>query len=292
MFDTLARAMRTSLLALFLSAAASFAAESDLRAAITLHASFDDRADADFARGDKILYSAPSMKQPRTGTPGLPSTGVVSRVPGGKFGSALRFHKKASEMIFFKGEKNIDYQHEMFDGTISLWLNLTPDEDLEPGYTDPIQITPRDWNDAAFFVEFTKDEKPREFRLGAYADFKVWNPQNRPWEHIPFEEKPLIKVLNPPFKRGEWTHILFTFSNYNTGKTNAVTRLYLNGELKGELSPREQMFTWDISATKIMLGLSYVGLFDELTIFERGLTDAEVSALYALPKGVAGLLKQ
>ena len=32
-----------------------------------------------------------------------------------------------------------------------------------------------------------------------------------------------------------------------------------------------------------MLGLNYVGLFDELTIFNRALTDGEVRELYALP---------
>jgi hypothetical protein len=268
------------------------AAPGDLAKSLTLHASFDTSPDADFARGEKRLFHAPNMNQPRTGSPGLPASGVVAQVPGGKFGSALKFVKKSPEMVFFYAEKNVDYATNKFEGTVSLWLNLTPDEDLEPGYTDPIQITPRAWNDAAFFVEFTKDEKPREFRLGAYADLKVWNPNNRDWNQIPFEEKPLVKVVNPPFKRGQWTHIVFTFSNYNTGKSDGQTQLYLNGESKGSLSPRQQTFTWDMSKTRVMLGLSYVGLYDELSIFNRPLTAAEVKELYQLPKGITALIKK
>jgi hypothetical protein len=268
------------------------AAPAELVKSLTFHASFDKSPDADFALGDKRLFNAPNMNQPRTGAPGLPASGVVTQVPGGKFGSALKFVKKSSEMVFFYAEKNVDYATNKFGGTVSLWLNLTPDEDLEPGYTDPIQITPRAWNDAAFFVEFTKDEKPREFRLGAYADLKVWNPNNRDWNTIPFEEKSLIKVERPPFKRGQWTHIVFTFSNYNTGKSDGQTQLYLNGESKGSLSPRQQTFTWDLSKTRVMLGLSYVGLYDELSIFNRPLTAAEIKEVYQLPNGVTALIKK
>jgi hypothetical protein len=267
------------------------ASPAGLQKALTFHASFDKSADADFALGDARLLNAPNMNQPRTGSPGLPMSGVVTRVPEGRLGSALRFVKKSAEMVFFNAEKNIAYATNGFSGTVSLWLSLTPDEDLEPGYTDPIQITPRAWNDAAFFVEFTKDEKPREFRLGAYADLNVWNPNNRDWNQIPFAEKPLIKVERPPFKRGEWTHIVFTFSNYNSGKTNGETQLYLNGEARGSLTPRQQTFTWDIAKTRIMLGLSYVGLFDELSLFNRALTPEEVKELHRLPTGVKSLIR-
>jgi hypothetical protein len=38
-----------------------------------------------------------------------------------------------------------------------------------------------------------------------------------------------------------------------------------------------------------MLGLGYIGLFDELSMFNRALTAAEVEALYKLDHGVGGL---
>ena len=94
-------------------------------------------------------------------------------------------------------------------------------------------------------MEFSKDEKPREFRLGVYADFEVWNPQNKKWEDIPMAEKPLAPVVRPPFTREKWTHVAFTFENFNTGKPNGIAKLYLNGEERGVLKERTQTFTWD-----------------------------------------------
>jgi hypothetical protein len=261
----------------------------DLKSAITFHASFDETENADFARGDRQLFNAPDMK--KAGVAGLPASGYVTRAPNGKFGSGLRFNKKTSEAVHFRADRNVAYTTTNWSGSVSVWLSLTPDEDLEPGYTDPIQITSKQWDDAAFFIEFTKDEKPREFRLGAYADKKVWNPTGRDWNSIPFSEKPLIKVERPPFKRTEWTHIVWTFSNYNTGQTNGVTTLYLNGESRGSLTPREQTFTWKIDEAKVFLGLSYIGGLDELTLFNRALTAVEVKEVNKLPKGVSGLVR-
>jgi hypothetical protein len=264
-----------------------------LREALTFHASFDRGPDADFALGDRKLYGAPSMKQPRAGQPGLPAGGQISIVKGaGRFGDALRFSRKAPEMVYFTAEKNFAYRTNDWSGAVSLWLKTDPEKDLAPGFCDPVQITPREWNDAAFFVEFEKRTNSIPFRLGVYADFKVWNPQNRDWNSIPFEEKPLVALEQPPFAGDRWTHVVFTFEHFNTGRKDGVAKLYLDGELRGTLSPREQTFTWDPSdpsETLVMLGLNYVGLFDELTIFNRALSDSEVRELHTLPAGARGL---
>ena len=39
----------------------------------------------------------------------------------------------------------------------------------------------------------------------------------------------------------------------------------------------------------VRLGVNYVGLFDELALFDRALTAEEVRTLYELPGGVASL---
>lgn len=275
-------------LTIFLAACSSvppqLSPKESLQKALTFYAPFDGSVDAQSSQGDARLYSATSMKHPRVGTPGLPATGNVVLSPtGGRAGGALEFRKKASEIVFFQGDRNIPYQTINWQGTVSFWLNLSPDQDLQPGYCDPLQITPRDWNDAAFFVEFGKDESPRHFRLGAYADFKVWNPMNRPWESLSMAEKPLVNVERPPFQRGKWTHVAFTFARYNTDKPNGETRLYLDGQLQGSLSAREQTYTWDPSKTLIMFGLSYIGLFDELAIFNRALNETEIKTLFESP---------
>jgi len=275
-----------------LGASAPAATETALRRALTFHASFNESADAEFGQGDKKLYHAPSMSKRADANPGLPESGETVVGSGqGRFGNALRFTKKKAPVVFFQAERNLDYQPTNWSGSVSFWLSVDPAKELEPGFCDPVQITPRAWNDAAFFVEFEKRKESIPFRFGAYPDFKVWNPQNRKWEEIPLSEKPLLAVENPPFAAGKWTHILFTWDSFNTGRADGTSKLYLDGKFQGNLSPRQQTFTWDPAKASVMLGLSYIGLFDELSIFNRALTEKEVQSLYELKGGVPSLLR-
>lgn len=291
-----ARSLIRSGIVLFLfslGSATSIAAEHrDLRNAITLFAPFDQSTDARFAKGDPKVYWAESMKTVAQAKPGLAGENVAARlIPNaGRFGDALRFEKKTPHIVFFRGKDNMSYEPKNWSGTVSFWLRASPAE-LENGYCDPIQITPRGWNDAAFFVEFEKRPDSVPFRLGVYSDFKVWNPQNRKWEEIPFSEKPLLEVTKPPFQGDRWTHVLFTFANFNTGQKNSSAKLYLNGEYQDEIKDREQTFTWDPNEARIMLGLSYIGFYDELAIFNRALTEPEIRAVYQLPKGIRTLVE-
>lgn len=266
-----------------------YAARRALALSLTFHAPFDESADATFARGDRRIHWGPQWGPPRVVQPGLPPAGVSLAFQQGRYGSALRFDRKIKEVVAFKAAGNLPYRQRNWQGAVSFWLRVTPDEDLEPGYCDTIQITPKEWNNAAFFTEFTKDEKPREFRFGAYADPASWNPQNRKWEDMPLSEKPLVPVVRPPFSRDRWTHVVFTWEKFNTGKSNGVAKLYLDGALKGELSPSQQTWTWKVDETLVMLGLSYTGWMDDLAIFDQALSLREVSALHNLPKGVSSL---
>jgi hypothetical protein len=140
--------------ALTCTAFSAGAAEARLKEALTFHASFDEGVEADFGRGDLALYSAPNMKRRDEAQAGLPPGGSVRLAAAeGRFGNALHFTRK-SPLLFFKAEKNLPYSKENWSGTVSLWLRVDPETELIPGYTDPIQITPRGWNDACFFVEF------------------------------------------------------------------------------------------------------------------------------------------
>ncbi len=261
-----------------------------LRQALTFHASFDHGPDADFGLGDRRLFHAPSLKLPRAGTPGLPAHGAVSIAKGeGKTGDALRFHRNTLEVVFFQVEKNLAYTKSNWSGTVSFWLRLDPDKDLAPGYCDPLQITSREWNDAALWVDFSKDERPRHFRLGAFADRAVWDPQRRNYDTLTANERPLVTVTRPPFSRDRWTHVVFTFASFNTGRKDGVATLYLDGKPQGSVSAWEQTLSWEPAKTIAMLGISYTGLFDELAFFNRALTAAEVGQLFALPGGVTVL---
>jgi hypothetical protein len=251
-----------------------------LRKALTFHASFDGRVAASNAAGDPALYWMPTLKQRQEMKPGLPASGEVQHAIGaGRVGDALRFTSRKSPVVFFQGNRNFAYASANWSGTVSFWLSTDPERQLEPGFCDPVQITPRAWNDAAFFVEFEKRPDGIPFRLGAYADLRVWNPTNRRFADIPAAERPLVAVDNPPFAAGTWTHVLFTFDRFNTGQADGVVRLYLNGEPRGALSPRQQTFTWDPEQTIIALGLNYIGMIDELSSFNRVLTDVEIRTL-------------
>lgn len=268
------------------------AARSRMKQSLTFHAGFDGSTDAAVARGDRRIQVGPQWGKPRPVSPGLPPGNVVRIAPGeGRFGDALRFERKVKELVGYQVEGNIDYKTTGFDGTVSYWLKLDPDADLEPGYCDTVQITSKDWNDAAFFTEFSKDEKPREFRLGMYPDLKVWNADNRNWDTMAWGEKPHVAVKHPPFSRDRWTHVVFTWKNFNTGRPDGVARLYLDGVLSQEISARAQTYTWDLKTARIMLGLSYTGLMDDVAIFNCALTDGEVKVLHQLKSGVAGLQK-
>jgi hypothetical protein len=98
-----------------------------------------------------------------------------------------------------------------------------------------------------------------------------------------------VTVEKPPFTKGRWTHVVFTFERFNTGKPDGVARLYLDGTPQGSLSARQQTFTWDAENAYVALGLSYIGLIDDLAIFNRALTEEEIRALFGLAKGAAAL---
>jgi len=256
-----------------------------LRKALTFHASFDKGPDADFGAGDRKIYTAASYKSRDDARSGLASPDVTIAAGKGRFGDALHFLKKNTQAVYYLAEKNLAYWERDWNGTVSFWLSLTPDEDLAPGYSDPIQITDTEYNSAAIWVDFTRDDKPRNFRLGIFGDLKVWNPKNLAPEENPFFNHRTLVVMQPPFARGNWTHVVITYAALNT-QAGGTAKLYLNGSLQGTVLGIHEPFTWNVSQATIRLGVNYVGLWDDLSVFDHPLTDEEVTALYQLKEGV------
>lgn len=262
---------------------------SPLKEALTFYASFDTGVNADFALGDARLYTIPNRKAKDSAQVGLHKPDISRQKGKGKFGHGLVFAKRSPGYIYYPSAKNIAYNQEDWSGAVSFWLRLDPATDLEPGYCDPIQITDVSYNDAAIWVDFTK-ENPRDFRLGVIGDRDVWNPKPEgPDNENPIFNQRLTPVQNPPFSKAKWTHVLINFSNLNT--KNGKASLYLNGEHKGTREPIDTPFTWDLAQSNIYLGLGYIGLMDELSIFNRDLTDEEITTLYGLEHGVHTLLE-
>ena len=271
------------------AAAAADPAPAALRSALLLHASFDGGLDADFAVGDKTLYTAPTGNRSQARA-GLPDGSLVVHTPGaGRFGDALHFTKKMRPTVFFKGERNLGYRTNGWSGAVSLWLRLDPDKDLEPGYCDPLQFVAQGWDEGNMFIEFSKDHTPRHFRYAILPVKKSWNPTNRGWEEWPDKERPMVPVYRPPFTRAGWTHVVFCFGNINSGRKDGFGRLYLDGKDQGAFENWSIPFNWDESRSALTLGLSYIGWIDDVAVFNRPLTGAEVRAVFELPGGLRSL---
>lgn len=257
-----------------------------LRAALTLHASFDEKLDADFSGGDKSLYVA----GPTAGTSApAQESDAIKRAPGaGRFGAALHVTKKNPIRPYFKGPGVLDYKTANWSGSVSIWLRLTPDEDLEPGYCDPVQIVGGDNKKGFMFLEWSKDEKPREFRYAIRPLLEIWNPKNEDWAKMTDAQRPMVKVVPAPFSRTKWTHVVFTFDRLNAGKAGSGT-LYLDGKPQGTIKNWDLTLGWEAEKVQLVLAAAYVGHMDDLAVFNRALTAAEVRQVYALRNGIKDL---
>lgn len=258
-----------------------------LARSLLFHAPFDESPDALRARESGKIHTSASGKA-LEGQPGLSASHVAHEKEGGRFGGHLHFKKKDRPLVYFPGGQNVGHREKGFSGSVSIWMSLDPGKDLEPGYVDPIQITDKKWNDSAFFLDFT-DKNPRQFRLGVFADSKVWNPEGKEWDDIAVEDRPMVVVKDPPFRRDRWTHVVYTFENFNDDSDRARASLYVDGKLAGTLEGRPQKFTWNPAKATIQLGINYVGKLDEVSIFDRALTAREVELLHRLPGGIRDL---
>ena len=248
--------------------------ELSIKKALTFYASFDGGTDADISRGDKRLFTLIG-KEPKLGN----KTEGMSRIVKNKglSGDALLFTKRNAKWLLYDGANNFHFAEKNWSGSVSFWLKVDPINGLDPGYVDPIQITPNTWNDASFFVDFAKDGNPRSFRLGAFADKSVWNPENK---DIPEPQRPLVPAKSNPFSSDKWTHVAFTWENFNTRKKDGVATLYLNGKNEGSITKWNQKFSWAGKPHRILIGLNYMGLFDELACFNRALSSKEVKHIF------------
>jgi hypothetical protein len=266
------------------------AARDSLRAALSFFASFDHGFHADYAHGDRLMYTAPSYRDLDEAIADVVSPDIVIAKGQGRYGDALQFRKKNTQAVFYKAAVNVGYRPRNLSGTVSFWLSLSPDQDLEPGYTDPLQITDKAYNNAAIWVDFTRDDKPRHFRLGVFGDSAAWNPKNLSSDQNPFFNQRTVVVTAPPFARGQWTHVAIVFSRIGSD-SGGTAKLYLDGKLAGSADGIREAFNWEPALATIRLGVNYVGLWDELSTFSRPLTDAEIDALYRLEGGVGTLIK-
>jgi hypothetical protein len=244
---------------------------------VAFRAKFDGSLDASVGSADRKLYSAPSYKELAGARAGLDGTDVSLAKGVGHSGDALRFAKKNEKAVFYRAQGNIPFDPKNWSGTLSFWLQLDPDQDLAPGYCDPIQLTDKEYNDSAMWVDFTKDDKPRHFRLGVFGKLKEWNPTDIPPDKNPAFPQRLVIVKKTPFARGKWTHVAITYDKLGSGSGEG--KLYLDGKLQGTTPKITEGFEWNPANGTLRLGVNYVGLLDDVSVFRRPLTASEVQAL-------------
>lgn len=258
---------------------------STLSESLTLHASFENGFDADLSRGDKTCYVREGGR-----LVAAESNDNVNIAEGaGRYGNALRFTKKSSYRPLFQGKDVLNYNEKNWSASVSVWLRLDPDKDLEPGYCDPVQIVGGDSKKGFIFLEWSRDETPRLFRYAIRPLFHIWNPDDVAWDEIPAEKRPMVQVEKAPFSSEKWTHVVFTLENVNDKSQPQSGKLYLNGELIGTIADWDLTFGWDPKNVQLVLGAAYVGLLDDLAVFDRSLSDAEVKQIYGLHHGIREL---
>lgn len=272
-------------ISLFSGRGADAQSPGSLAEALTLHASFDSGFDADYSRGDRGCY----VRQGKQTVRAAANDDVRIESEGGRFGGALYFPKKGATRPQFSGTNVLGYNDKSWSASVSVWLRLDPDKDLEPGYCDPVQIVGDDGKKGFIFLEWSKDETPRYFRYAIRPLFHIWNPTNVQWADIPFEKRPMVQVARAPFSRERWTHVVFTLENINDKNKKPLGKLYLDAKLQGTIENWDLTFGWDPRQVQLVLGASYVGRIDDLAVFNRGLTDDEVRQLFGLKGGVADL---
>lgn len=279
--------INTSVLLTLLLTTFTVAAQSPapLKQALTFHASFDQGLDADFSRGDKAC-----LVRGKQGTVPAALNEELKLVPdGGRFGGGLHFTKKGTTQPRFKDAGVLNYNATNWNASVSVWLRLDPDKDLAPGYCDPVQIVGDDTKKGFIFLEWSKDETPREFRYAIRPKVEIWNPNNLDWAKMTDAQRPAVNLRKAPFSREAWTHAVFSFANLNDKAKKPIGRLHLNGKLVGTIENWDLTLGWNPDAVALVLGASYVGHLDDLAVFNRALTDAEVTQLHGLKTGVREL---
>src|SRR5207253_9535 len=82
-----------------------------------------------------------------------------------------------------------------------------------------------------------------------------------------------------------------TWAHLDTGKNDAKAILYIDAKRIGEVSGRDLAMGWEVDKAGIYVAVNYIGLLDELALFNRPLTAAEVTLLHRKPALLAPLKK-
>jgi hypothetical protein len=272
--------------------AAVWAQEADeaaLHKAVTLYASFDDAVRADFGGGE-LTFSTRTTPEKGKFAFEKGFNEKVFRIAKDKgiAGSCLEATDilPKTGRIFLPASGNIAFKKGGWGGALSVWINTDPNKLLKTGFCDPIQITQKGANNGGIWFDFN-DAKPRDMRMGVFPAV----PEGKKGVGESDPNAPMVRMKDIGFKSGDWHHIVITWQNFDTGKKDALAVLHVDGKRIGEVKDYEIAMDWEIEKAGIYVAVNYIGLLDELALFNRPLTAAEVTQLHQKP-GLLSALKK
>jgi hypothetical protein len=262
-----------------------------VRKAATFYASFDEEVRADFGGGELTpgtRYNHESEKGKFVFEKGIDARAFRVAKDKGVHGGALEATDvlPRNGRIYFPAKGNLSYKKGGWGGAVSVWCSTDPNKLLKTKFCDPIQITQKGANDGGLWFDFN-DATPRDLRHGAFPAVAAGQAPLK--EDDP--KAPMVRVPKVGWKAGEWHHVVLSWSNLDTGKEDAVSALYIDGKLVGEVKGRALAMVWDVEKTGVYVAVNYIGLLDELALSGRAPSAEEVALLHDKPGLLAPLKK-
>ncbi len=263
-----------------------------IRKAATFYASFDKELRGDFGGGTltpSTRYPKPKEKGKFTVEKGLPGQALRIAKDKGIAGGALDCTAVLPRggRPFFPAKGNLAYRKGGWGGSASVWVKTDADGMIKSRFCDPLQITDKNYNDGAIWFDFNDKKPRRDLRMGIFTALTAG--KKAVGEDDP--KAPLVWVRQVGWKADEWHHVVMTWRNFDTGKADAQAALYIDGKRVGVVKDQAIAMNWDVDEARVFFALGYVGLLDELALFNRELTEAEVKLLHKTPGLLAGLKK-
>jgi len=272
----------TMIAILFASSPTEAGGASPLKKALTFYASFDETLTPDVGVGPiKTRFGDPNDPAKQTFEDGYNKD--IYRIAKGK-GVAGGGCLEAIDVLpnrgrfFYPVKGNLAFKKGGWSGACSMWINTDPDTLFKLTFCDPVQITQKGANNGGIWFDFN-DAKPRDMRMGVFPAISKDGVGAKESD----ADAPLVRVLKVGFKVGDWHHIVLSWSNFDTGKNDAIATLYVDGKKIGDVKDRAIAMDWDIEKAGIYTAVGYCGLLDEMALFNRALTADEVAALHKQP---------
>jgi Concanavalin A-like lectin/glucanases superfamily len=267
-------------------------AAADLLKGVTFYASFDKDVKGDFGGGDLTLstrFNHRTEKGAFVFEKGFPQRAFRIAPGKGISGAALEAVDVLPDngRLFFPAKGNIGYKKGGWSGTLSVWINHDPDTQLKTGFCNPVQITQKGAGNGAIWFDYNDAKPNRNLRMGT---FPAIGEGRAAIQESREAFSPMVWVDKPGFKVGDWHHVALVWRNFDTGRNDASAALYIDGKLLGEIKKDYPIsMDWDLDKAGIYIAVNYIGLMDELALFNQALSEEEIDVLRSQPALLSSL---